>query len=1562
MKRTEERSIAATRARGLHHRLAIILVVGLLLGSLQGYVILAQGPVTIHRADAVVLVNESSPRYADFTRYIQPYLKHFGVPYSLINIASTPIPTNIGDYALIIVGHSSLDTSNTLLDATEQNLLSTAVNNGTGFVNFDNDLVEFGSPRYPFIQNIFGFGYFSAFSESVVQVNSSASIGGYVVGLQPTNATYNFPNATPMLGVTLGSDSATLATLGPNPLLVARNYGAGRAIQWTNYGWMDAYIWGPVHGLDDLLWRSIVWAARKPFVMQGLPNFVTMRVDDSTGPYGWADAAANVGLKPWNGFFMEDQNAQDIADMRRLINAGKMTASVHARTSNSWFFFDHITGQPWPDAVIAQNWADAEAFHATNNIPKSKYVVPHYYEFGTNIFAGLQNYGAEFVGTVQAINQLHVGDITLVNGPFCLYQTPCVPGRWPVYFSDFLTVPGHPEFDGKFFNVVTEIRDNAGYEWYPSNDVPTTINHGVAQLTRAFNGMDLATLFTHEYLIQPITAANWNSILSGVTNGIAAYNPIYVTMDYAAQYVRAIATSDIASSVYTPGTGILQTTLSGKTDLPTRFYIYTEQGNNIVTASQDVPVFDGTTSVNYNVLNPPTPTPTSTSTPTPTTDPVIRINVWDDAHQSPILPTTTNGNDLSGTDNQWTEFLFEQRGYPGVFGGVSEALPVLRFYANVPNGTYTLRANLYWNANLRYYWGLSAANPRQYSLDVTSGVGGDFSNYTLGTVEVTNGVFEMFVDKAELLTPNGYPYFGWASLALEPAGNAPTSTPLPTATATPLGAPTATATPSPTPVIPTLTPSPTSSDGSIRINLYDDANQSPILTTTTNVGDLIPADNQWTEFLFTQRGYPGIFASANETPPTLRFYATVPNGTYTLIANLYRSSDLRYYWGSSAANTQEFSYVMNTGTIGDFSEQTIGTVVVSNGVFEIFVNKADLLTPNGYPFFGWSWIRLLPGAAATSTPIPTNTSTATATPTPTNTATGTATNTSTPTPTNTATSTPTNTSTATPTNTATPTPTNTATHTPTNTATATPTNTSTPTPTNTSTATPTNTSTPTPTNTSTPTPTNTATATPTNTSTTTPTHTATATATPTNTSTATPTNTATPTPTNTSTPTPTNTATATPTNTSTATATNTPTRTPTPTNTATSTATTTAVPPTATSTSTPTPTNTATSTATSTPTATNTPTPTPTPTNTATSTATVTPTATAAPTTTPNPGYIIYDDALAAEWANWSWSTQVDFANAAPVRSVARSMAVTYTSGWGGLSLRPALAFNNPSAMYSGISFWVNGGASARLLRIYTHPDDGFSTSTMVNFAASANTWQQIVVPLSALGNPSVISRISIQDRSGSAQSVFYIDDVQLVGNSTSTPTATPIATMTATATQTSTPTKTATPIATTTNTPTPLPGTPTQTPTATNTPIPISTATSTPVPTATATPVAGYTIYDDALAAGWANWSWSTQVDFASAAPVHAGARSMAVTYTSGWGGLSLRPATAFNNPSATYSGISLWVNGGASARLLRIYTHPDDGFSTSTMVNFAASANTWQQIVVPLSALGNPSVISRV
>src|SRR3954462_2941270 len=101
---------------------------------------------------------------------------------------------------------------------------------------------------------------------------------------------------------------------------------------------MSTTVQGPVNGLDDLVWRSLVWAARKPFVMRGMPNFVTMRVDDVSGPFNWVHTANQVGFKPFLGLFINNVTAPAVAELRSLTTNGTATASVHSFTDTSFFY------------------------------------------------------------------------------------------------------------------------------------------------------------------------------------------------------------------------------------------------------------------------------------------------------------------------------------------------------------------------------------------------------------------------------------------------------------------------------------------------------------------------------------------------------------------------------------------------------------------------------------------------------------------------------------------------------------------------------------------------------------------------------------------------------------------------------------------------------------------------------------------------------------------------------------------------------------------------------------------------------------------------------------------------------------------------------------------------------------------------------------------------------------------------------------------------------------------------------------------------------------------------
>jgi hypothetical protein len=628
-------------------------------------------------AGALVLVNSHSAKYLDFKHFVQPYLDNFGFPYTVLDITTNAPGASISNCAMIIIGHSQLDTNHAYLNAVVQASLSLAVSNGVGLVSFDNDLSTGSTPRYQFVQDIFGFSYGTSASGSGVSLPPTEPLSQmhYITARHPANDLVAFRASISLPGITVPAGATTLATVGSRPLVTVAKYGQGRAVQWGSYDWMVSTVLGPVDGLDDLVWRGVVWAARKPFVMRGLPNFVTMRVDDAYGPFAWVHAANAVGFKPFIALFYLLVTDASATDLQALTTSGKATTSIHSTEAytSSFFYFNHATEQPWPDNVQSNNFYLGTQWHLKHGIPISKICATHYSEIGINCFAGLKAWGMEYVPieiVPETIEYATPGAAWLVGGPYRLHETP-QPGQvnWPTYYADWLTVPGHPEFDGQFFNIYPEVRDVAGCgEWCPDNDVPGSISRATQMAKRSLDSQVLTTIFSHELqYISQISSANWQAILQGITNNLASYNPIYVTLDYACQYVRATRTSRLLSSVFYPGSGQVTAVFSGKTDLDTQVSVFAGADSAITNRVVTVPAFSGSFTSTAAMFPAP---PTILSAPTSQTLP---------AGATLVLSVAATG--MEPLSYQWyqntTHRLSDKVGLTGSAGNVLTLVNVL---------------------------------------------------------------------------------------------------------------------------------------------------------------------------------------------------------------------------------------------------------------------------------------------------------------------------------------------------------------------------------------------------------------------------------------------------------------------------------------------------------------------------------------------------------------------------------------------------------------------------------------------------------------------------------------------------------------------------------------------------------------------------------------------------------------------------------------------------------------------------------------------------------------------
>lgn len=143
------------------------------------------------------------------------------------------------------------------------------------------------------------------------------------------------------------------------------------------------------------------------------------------------------------------------------------------------------------------------------------------------------------------------------------------------------------------------------------------------------------------------------------------------------------------------------------------------------------------------------------------------------------------------------------------------------------------------------------------------------------------------------------------------------------------------------------------------------------------------------------------------------------------------------------------------------------------------------------------------------------------------------------------------------------------------------------------------------------------------------------------------------------------------------------------------------------------------------------------------------------------PTVVIYDDALANGWDNWSWDAAIDFAGTSPVKVGTHAANVTL-GDWSGFS--PAMSSGSiDTAGYSALKFWIHGGTeSDQVLSVYTQDENG-NQSTHVDITAVAESWNEFTVTLDDLGNPPQIRRVNFANDSASFFSMITFDEIRLV-------------------------------------------------------------------------------------------------------------------------------------------------------------------------------------------------------
>lgn len=547
----------------------------------------------------LIVVNSASPEYAQFEEILVPYLDQFGCARDVFDTASPDGPAaEWSRWPLIVLAHPGcLGDSTETADAVRE-----AAADGTG-------LVSFGEAIGPWTRPAAADGKPSALislRDPVHPITRQHADG-------ERRKHYNLlQSVSPRLEA--GGD--VLAALGGSPLLAVHDEGvsgagSGRAAVWTTLDWARPNVLGPLYGLDDLLWRSLVWAARKPFVLRCLPPLVTMRVDDVSGfgrkeggPSGlyWLRDCVELGWKPWVGLFLDDLTPEAVSELEPMMKEGQVTGCPHAFSYWDFIYFRHTPKKPelgyWseaavceplPEADVERNIRRVEAWYEANpGVPMSKVFGPHYYELSRGFLPHLARWGFRYVTSMNPPDRPYSGKMTY-GAPYFRKKLPQAADS-PVFYADWYPA-GDERFAKRWFASLTEIRDDKGYEWMPNQDVDATIRHGINQLARALDAKVLAQLFTHESgYIQYISPERWRAIMEGITAFCDSRGAIYSTLDDAMAYLK-----DLKLSRWTRGkldeAGRLKLDFEGESEGTTRVAVYADE--SLEPAWKEIGPFEG---------------------------------------------------------------------------------------------------------------------------------------------------------------------------------------------------------------------------------------------------------------------------------------------------------------------------------------------------------------------------------------------------------------------------------------------------------------------------------------------------------------------------------------------------------------------------------------------------------------------------------------------------------------------------------------------------------------------------------------------------------------------------------------------------------------------------------------------------------------------------------------------------------------------------------------------------------------------------------------------------------
>jgi hypothetical protein len=532
-------------------------------------------------------------------------LEHFGIPYRLLDLARQRVTSELlRECAGLVIAQDEL--GNRLSEA-ETRLIADAVSEGIGLINFDWDLRRYHGA----LLEIFGFQNVDRlpFASDLIYVPANDH---YICSLQQPGAFHKSQrmvtaliirglrdDVVPLAEAVLAKEQLTyIRHLVPNnafepghyPIVFAAHWGRGRAVQYT----VNPRLWragalGHLGGMDDIFWRSIVWAVRKPFMTNAIPPFVTMSFDDCTGRHSfrYLDICSKYGYVPLVALFLDTIRDKHLPTLRSRAEAGQILIDSHSCDYYNLQYYEFGVGE-YSAQAIEQQFARQDEFYRQLGIRPCRTVRPHWGELGVQALPYLKERGRTFICL-----PMHVGERKEDQ-----FLTEAGEGYWPYdttqcfydYLPDdndfyiFSSFSGRSQMD--FLTSATVLTQES-----PFNDTEKAAEQAVRQIRFGLNNGFYAELLTHEQKLGVLRLEEWEQILARAAEKTARDEKIISTHDDIGAYLKSkdqswLARADCENNA-------VRYTLAGRAECPLRLSLFVDVDGGLERRYVEVPAFEG---------------------------------------------------------------------------------------------------------------------------------------------------------------------------------------------------------------------------------------------------------------------------------------------------------------------------------------------------------------------------------------------------------------------------------------------------------------------------------------------------------------------------------------------------------------------------------------------------------------------------------------------------------------------------------------------------------------------------------------------------------------------------------------------------------------------------------------------------------------------------------------------------------------------------------------------------------------------------------------------------------